>query len=77
MPSFIIYVIETDLTGSISINLQVSIVLCCNIFVFVDNVQALKDVWLLGDYFLGEIFPSLQAMLAQARQQKKSPPYLY
>ena len=47
------------------------------LFVFVDNVRALKDVSLLGDYFLGEIFPSLQAILAQAHQQKKSPPYFY
>ena len=37
----------------------------------------MKDLWIVGDYFLFEVFPNLQASRAQAAANKTSPPYLY
>ena len=35
------------------------------------------DIWIIGDDFLTELFPTLQAMKKEAKIAKKTPPYLY
>ena len=42
-----------------------------------DTVQAIYDVWFVGDGFFREVFPALQAMQQQAKLTKSSVPYLY
>ena len=41
------------------------------------EIQALNDVWLIGDAFLKEIFPILQGLKTQKIMLKKPPPYIY
>ena len=41
------------------------------------NVQAIEDIWLVGDKFLREMFPALQAMKMTATHSKQSPPFVY
>ena len=43
-----------------------------NDFLFLGNVSAIFDIWLVGDDFLREIFPAFQAMRAEARILKKT-----
>ena len=47
------------------------------IYPSIGKINALEDVWLLGDEFLQEIIPTLQGLKTQATMTKKSPPYLY
>ena len=42
-----------------------------------ENVQAIYDVWFVGDQFFREVFPTLQSLKRRAKVQKINPPYLY
>ena len=46
-------------------------------FILVDDIIAASDVWLVGDSFLREIFPSLQALRAKAVLDKNPKLYVY
>ena len=46
-------------------------------FIISENITALKDLWIVGDFFLGEAFPTLQSLLNQAHMEKKTAPYMY
>ena len=37
---------------------------------FIDNIVVLKDVWIVGDKFLQEVFHSLPAMRREAKVSK-------
>ena len=41
------------------------------------DVKAHKDIWVIGDCFLGEIFHTLQQMKTEAATAKKEMPYVY
>ena len=48
-----------------------------NLFYILAEVQALNDVWIIGDIFLRHMFQTLQNMKADAIISKKAQPYLY
>ena len=46
-------------------------------FILADNIEALKDCWIVGDKFAFQAFPSFRNMKTAATITKKKPPYLY
>ena len=44
---------------------------------FAESLEAVKDVWLIGDRFLKNIYHTFPAMRREAKLAKKEPPYLY
>ena len=46
-------------------------------FVFTDDILAASDIWLVGDSFLREAYPALQAMRAKSVLDKIPKPYIY
>ena len=49
----------------------------CSNYIFLDDILAASDVWLVGDAFLRDIYPTLQALRAKAVLDKKVKPYIY
>ena len=47
------------------------------ICLFPDNISAICDIWLIGDAFLRDIFPTLQAMNTQSVVAQKARPFMY
>ena len=45
--------------------------------IIADNVQAIKDCWYVGDEFLLDMYPALQAWNKTAEVCKTSPPYVF
>ena len=43
---------------------------------FVAKVQALKDLWIVGERGLKDLFPTLQSIRDKATHEKKLPPYI-
>ena len=41
-----------------------------------DKIQAIYNVWFLGDAFFKNIYDTLKQMKAQAKVQHKQPPYM-
>ena len=48
---------------------------CTNLLL--DKVKALKNLWLVGDEFLRQMFTTIAAVRAQARIENKDQPYVY
>ena len=44
---------------------------------FSGNLKALEDIWILGDWFLKDTFPTLQVLKHGSTVQRKLPPYIY
>ena len=49
----------------------------CVSCIIADDILASSDIWLVGDSFLRDIYPTLQALRAKAVLDKKVKPYLY
>ena len=47
---------------------------CC---IISENVQAIYDVWFVGDQFFREVFLILQSLKRCAKVQEEEPPYIY
>ena len=45
--------------------------------VFAGNVQAIHDIWIIGDTFLRQMYPTLQDIKTSAVFKKKTAPYMY
>ena len=45
-------------------------------FLIAATIEALRDIWLVGDHFLNDAFPSLQRLKSTATMLKKPPPYI-
>ena len=46
------------------------------IFLIPAKIQALDDMWIIGDRWLKEMFPSLQSINDKAAHERKKPPYI-
>ena len=51
--------------------------LSCDSIYSTDNVHTIRNVWLIGDAFLRNIFTTFRAMRQQATLTKKAPPFLF
>ena len=47
------------------------------LFVILDNVKALRDVWLVGDAFLRELWPNILGTKSKAALDHTSKPYIF
>ena len=52
-----------------------SLVVC--MLLFAESIAALKEVWIIGDTFVREVFPTMQSLKTQAAAAKDTKPYLY
>ena len=48
-----------------------------SIYFFVDKVEAIYDVWFVGDEFFTKTFSEMQELRRRARAANAKPPYLY
>ena len=47
------------------------------LYLIADSVKAVKDVWIIGDSFLHDVFTTFQASKTEVFVEKVKPPYLY
>ena len=46
-------------------------------YIFVDSIQVSKDVWIIGDTFLYDVFTAFMAICQQVRRERKQVPFLH